>query len=265
VIQAYKKFGQNFLQDQRCLQQIAEAVAVKPGEKLLEVGPGLGGLTLKLLDRGFTLTAVEIDIRLVRELQRLFAGQEERVQIEHGDILRTDLWARAGGPGGLVLVGNIPYNITNMLILHILKSRQAVARAYLTVQKEVGERLSASPDTKAYSFLSAVVQTFYRPRPLFIIPPEAFRPIPQVDSAVMEFTSRAEFAPLIDNNNKYIRMVSNAFSQRRKKVINVLSRFYPREAVQAFFTEHQLSENLRAENLPVETFVKLVHHLRESV
>jgi 16S rRNA (adenine1518-N6/adenine1519-N6)-dimethyltransferase len=264
MISAYKKFGQNFLQDEYYLDLIARAVAVGPGENLLEIGPGMGALTRRLAERGFRLTAVEIDIRLVRELQKQF-GSDGPVTVEHGDILRTDLHERAGEGGKLVLVGNIPYNITHLILLHILKSRHAVSRAYMMVQREVGERFLSPPGNKEYSFISAALQTFYRPEILFTVPPGAFRPRPKIDSCFVQLTAITDFDERIDNRNKYIRMLSNAFSHRRKKVINVLAGHYPRAAVQSFFTEQGLDENLRAENLPVETYVRLFQHLRESV
>ena len=261
---ALKRFGQNFLQSGAILKKISEAVECRPGEALLEVGPGEGGLTQLLADRSISFTAVEIDIRLVKHLQRRFQDQPE-VAIEHGDILRTDLFERAGGQPRLVLAGNIPFNITHMLLLHILKSKAAVSRAYLMVQKEVAERICSPAGVKSYSFMAAVVQTFYTPQQLFTVDPEAFRPRPLVHAAFLRLEAHDTYAARIDNRNKYIRLVSNAFSQRRKKVVNVLTRFYPKDQVKAFFAAQGLDENLRAENLTVENYVELFQHLREIV
>jgi 16S rRNA (adenine1518-N6/adenine1519-N6)-dimethyltransferase len=255
MIKAKKRFGQVFLNDQRYIDSILRAIPENPGQTILEIGPGQGAITARLAEKARSVIAVEIDRDMVAFLREKFAGHPS-IQVRQQDFLQTDLAELAEKGNPLTVVGNLPYNVASMILLKLIHNRSLVREAYCMVQREVGDRIIAAPGCKAYSFLTVALATFATPQRLFVLPAGAFRPVPKVESAFLKFSMDRPQAHITDTRD-YLDLVSRAFSQRRKKVINVLAKYYPRETLDRFFSSHGLDEQLRAEALPIGIFTAL--------
>jgi 16S rRNA (adenine1518-N6/adenine1519-N6)-dimethyltransferase len=220
VPSAKKSFGQHFLSDPRILGRIVSAAGVLPGETVLEIGPGPGGLTRSLLAAGASVWAVEADPRMVEHLS---AQRLPGLRLIPGDALDTDyraLAAEAGRP--LRMVANLPYNISGPLLALLLRQRDAFTSLSLMVQKEVAERLLAAPGSRTRGRLSVLAQSFCEMRLLLKLPPGAFRPPPKVDSAVVRLDPRPAPCVPLDDEEVLWRVVRNGFGQRRKMLRNTL-------------------------------------------
>jgi 16S rRNA (adenine1518-N6/adenine1519-N6)-dimethyltransferase len=221
-----KRFGQHFLHDANILRRIVEAVAPQPGERIVEIGPGEGALTLPLLRACRRLTAIELDRDLIEAL-RVRAQPLGELDIINADVLNVDFAALAAAepqrpPAPLRIVGNLPYNISTPILFHCLDQAAAIRDMHFMLQKEVVERMAAAPGSKAYGRLSVMLQLRCAVEPLFTVPPGAFRPPPKVDSAVVRLTPLPAHA-LPDANPQAIeRVVRAAFGQRRKTLGNAL-------------------------------------------
>ena len=251
---AKKRFGQNFLTDQAVLRDIILAIAPRPGEVMVEIGPGLGAMTRLLLESLDQLHVVELDRDLVARLQNAFSPK--KLQIHSGDALKFD-FAAIPVPEGqkLRVVGNLPYNISSPLLFHLADIAPQVQDQHFMLQKEVVERMVAAPGSKAYGRLSVMLQWRYRMELLFIVPPTAFDPPPRVESAIVRMI------PLprqLDCEQALLeQVVTKAFSQRRKVL---------RNCVAGMFTEAQLvaaglDPQARPETVPLEQYVELARLL----
>jgi len=232
-----RRLGQHFLSDQKILGRIADALDAKPGETVLEIGPGRGALTNVLLDRGLKVIAIERDRRLAAALQ------QQDLTVIAGDALQVD-W-----PRGVKIVGNIPYSITSPLIDKAL-TPPVPERVVFLVQAEVAERLAAKPGGRTYGALSVGVQAMCRVEKLFTVAPGAFRPPPKVRSALIRLTPLAQ--PLVmDIEVAPLRaFVTACFSKRRKQLKNVV----PDIDLEAM----GFDPTIRPERLPPEAFVRLL-------
>lgn len=215
---ARKRFGQHFLHDPAVLDRIVAAVDPRPGDNLVEIGPGRGALTERLLARAGRLTAIEIDRDLTPALRERFG--DSLVLIE-ADALHADYPALAAA-GPLRLVGNLPYNISSPLLFTLLASGAPIADMHFMLQREVVERIAAAPGTPAYGRLSAAVAARADAEILFTVGPGAFKPPPRVHSAVVRLRPRPAPFPLPDLA-AYDRVVTAAFGQRRKTLRNALA------------------------------------------
>jgi 16S rRNA (adenine1518-N6/adenine1519-N6)-dimethyltransferase len=255
---ARKRFGQNFLHDQQVVDRIVQAIRPTPGHRVIEIGPGQGALTAPLLAACGALTAIEIDRDLAGHLRQRHAGDAAFTLVE-GDVLDQDFAALAPGPGGLRIVGNLPYNISTPLLFHLLKYRALIHDMVFMLQLEVVERLAALPDSEAYGRLSVMMQYHCAVEPLFKVPPGAFTPAPKVESAVVRLTPhRPSPYPAVDEQS-FGRLVKAAFSQRRKTLRNTLK---------PLFSATQLAElpvdlQRRAETLGVPDYVRLARILEQ--
>jgi 16S rRNA (adenine1518-N6/adenine1519-N6)-dimethyltransferase len=259
---AKKRFGQHFLVSERIIQKICDASAPKEEDVLIEIGPGQGAITGHLINNGNRLIAIELDRDLIPLLKSKF-GNYDNFSIIESDVMKVLFADYATEDKLITIIGNLPYNIGSLILLKMAKEHKVLRKAYVMLQKEVGERLTAQKGTSDYSFLSVAIQTFATVKRLFIIPPGAFKPPPKVDSAFLEVTfNHSPSLPL--DIELYFSMVSNAFSQRRKKVINVLCRHYDKGLITGFFIDHSIDENARAENLPIETYTALYELLKNS-
>lgn len=249
---AHRKLGQHYLIRGSVLDRIAEA-ACEPDEPLVvEIGPGRGALTARLLSRARRVVAIEIDPWLVEDLHRRFAG-DPRLEIVHADVLETDLaqWGTAA------LAGNLPYYITSPILERVARARRSLRRAVLLVQKEVAERVAAAPGSRDYGYLTVQLALFFEARLLARVPPAAFHPPPKVDSAVVRLEPRARDGELgIRDPAAFLAFVARAFHQKRKTLRNNLAGLCPREAIDA-----QPEAGLRAEQLTLETFASLYRRL----
>jgi 16S rRNA (adenine1518-N6/adenine1519-N6)-dimethyltransferase len=227
-----KRFGQHFLHDPHVLARIVRALDPRPGDHLVEIGPGRGALTAHLLEcRGCTLDAIEIDRDLTARLRERFAPAVHWV-LHQADALRFDFQALARERGGrLRVVGNLPYNISTPLLFHLLASAPTLVDLTLMLQREVVARLAARPGERDYGRLTVMLAPTAEVERLFDVGPGAFQPPPRVWSAVVRLRMRA--APLFAVSPQYAALVAAAFAQRRKTLRNALSQLLTREQISA--------------------------------
>lgn len=257
---ARKRFGQNFLHDERIIQAIVRGFAPLPGQRVVEIGPGLGALTRHLLPFLAEMHVVELDRDLAARLPQTFAGQGT-LHIHQADALRFDFRTLATGPHSLRIIGNLPYNISTPLIFHLLESAPLVDDMHFMLQKEVVDRLAAAPDTPDYGRLSVMVQYRCRVDWLLAVPPGAFNPPPKVHSAVVRLTPHRDLPYPCENEALLQKIVSAAFNQRRKTLRNGLKEL----ATDADFDAAGIDPGLRAEVLSVAQFVQLANRLNRHV
>ncbi len=217
--QPRKRFGQHFLHDPGVIARIIAAIAPEPLDRMVEIGPGLGAITLPLLARLQELHAVEIDRDAIRQLQEL-TQDDPRLHIHCADVLKFSLSHIYEGTR-LRVVGNLPYNISTPLLFHLIEQRQHILDMHFMLQKEVVERMAAAPDSEHYGRLTVMLAPWLRVEPLFDIGPGAFRPPPRVISTIVRLTPHATPLP-IDNQRHFASVVAAAFSQRRKTLRNAL-------------------------------------------
>jgi 16S rRNA (adenine1518-N6/adenine1519-N6)-dimethyltransferase len=237
-----KRFGQHFLHDPGVLERIVREIAPAAGDCVVEIGPGEGALTRRLLEKAGRLTAIEIDRDLAAALEREFAS--EKLELHVADALRFDF---ASLPAGARLVGNLPYNISTPLLFHLAESAARLRDLHFMLQLEVVERMVAKPSTPEYGRLSVMLQTLFEMKKLFKVGPGAFRPPPKVDSAVVRMVPlRAVQLP-----GNFAGVVRKAFSARRKTLRNALG--LGAEAFEAL----RLDPKLRPENLSPQDYVRV--------
>ena len=252
---ARKRFGQHFLLDGSVLQRMLAAFAPLAGQRILEIGPGLGALTDALVAHparsDFSLSAVEFDRDLVRRLRARYSL--EQIQIIHADILNFDLAEIVDDSRTkLRIIGNLPYNISTPLIFHLLAQVAEIDDMMFMLQREVALRLAAAPASKNYGRLSVMASLHLDCEMLFDVPPQAFSPPPKVMSTVLRLTPKKN--PLrVGNRQVFNAVVAAAFSQRRKTLRNALSQLAQSE----HFITAGISSNLRAEALSVQDYIAL--------
>ncbi|MEL6869216.1 MAG: 16S rRNA (adenine(1518)-N(6)/adenine(1519)-N(6))-dimethyltransferase RsmA [Pseudomonadota bacterium] len=245
---ARKRFGQHFLTDPQAIDDILRAINASSDDHIVEIGPGQGALTNALAQRAGQLTLVELDRDLVARLQQRYVGHPH-VTIVSGDALKVDFSALGSS---LRIVGNLPYNISTPLLFHLSAALAHTTDMHFMLQKEVVDRICATPGNKQYGRLSVMLQCCFEPLALFDVGPAAFDPPPKVDSAVIRLTPRAQIAP-ITRTPLFERLVRDAFSQRRKTIRNTLRQHLSAEQIVAAGADPQA----RAETLDVGQFVQL--------
>ena len=250
--------GQNFQHERTVIDRIVQAVNPKPGERLVEIGPGQGAITFPLLDRHGQLTVIEFDRDLIAPLTEAARSHGELTVI-HRDVLKVDFseLARDTPDGRIRLVGNLPYNLSSPILFHALDHAAAISDMTFMLQKEVVERMAAGPGSKVYGRLSVMLQAYCTVTPLFTVPPGAFRPPPKVDSAVVRLVPRPADSIGIDAPATFARVVRDAFGQRRKTLRNALSQVCDSAAIEAA----GIRPDARAEQIAVADFVRLANSL----
>jgi 16S rRNA (adenine1518-N6/adenine1519-N6)-dimethyltransferase len=249
---ARRRFSQNFLHDAHYVERIIAAIDPQPGDRIVEIGPGLGALTGPLLARAQAITAVEIDRDLAQRLRQSFGPQQ--LALIEGDALRLD-WAAlaAADARPLRIVGNLPYHISTPLLFALLAVAARVRDQHFMLQKEVVDRMVAAPGGRDYGRLSVMLQFRYRVARLFVVPPGAFSPAPQVSSAIVRLVPRPQAElPAVDEPT-FARVVTAAFGQRRKTLRNALAAVLDEASICAC----GIDPGARAETLPVADFVAL--------
>ncbi|MCX2784209.1 16S rRNA (adenine(1518)-N(6)/adenine(1519)-N(6))-dimethyltransferase RsmA [Microbulbifer thermotolerans] len=254
---ARKRFGQNFLVDENIIEKIVRAVAPRESDRLVEIGPGQGAITQLLLARCPSLTAIELDRDLIPPLKFKFRNYEQ-FQIIEQDALKFD-FGEFAGDNKLRIVGNLPYNISTPLLFHLLGFRGAIQDMHFMLQKEVVDRLGATPGSKAYGRLSVMVQYFCRVQGLFPVPPQSFRPAPKVDSAIVRLTPHTTQPHTARDEKLLERIVNIAFQQRRKTLRNALKPLYP----DLDANQLPIDARRRPETLSVQEFVQLANYCAE--
>ena len=245
-----KKWGQNFLADRNLLDKIVRTIDPKKSDSILEIGPGEGALTELIYPVVKEMVAIEIDPMLIEHLKN--RESLKGLNIVHGDVLLQDI-ENLPVKNLVRVIGNIPYNITSPIIFWLIEQLHFWDDAFIMMQKEVAERLSAVVGTKAYGRFTVVTGAYLNMEYCFTIPPDVFIPKPKVDSAIIRFTKKEN--PLI-SDEKYMRfnkIVSAAFSQRRKMLRNTLKGWDIHPDLQ-----EQINFSRRPETLTIEEFVALV-------
>ncbi len=249
---ARKRFGQNFLHDPNIVRKIVRAIDPRPGEHLVEIGPGQAALTVPLLEAAGELDAIEIDRDLVPLVAERCAGRG-RLRLHQADALKFDFATLAADGRPLRVVGNLPYNISTPLLFHLLDQRQVIHDMHFMLQKEVVERMAAPPGSKTYGRLSVMLQAWCRVEHLFDIGPGAFRPAPKVDSSLARLTPLPEAEVGIDDPAAFAELVRRAFAQRRKTLRNNLKGLLDAERIAAL----GIDPGARPEMLTVADFKRL--------
>ena len=269
------KLGQNFLTDHSVAKKIVEALGDISARTVIEIGPGQGMLTDLLVRRARKLIAIELDHILAAQLRMRYAT------LTNVDILESDFvtveWRSMVGrrPGPLHdlrptqpetvdVVGNIPYYVTTDIVLRVLDERQSIARAVLMVQKEVADRMAATPGSRDYGLLSATAQLFARVEKLFTVPPGAFNPPPTVQSSVIRLVMEPKAEQLQVEPAPFVEMLKLAFGQKRKTLANNLKGRYGDKPVAAAMKAARVRSDARAEALPLEAMAVIFRALSEA-
>lgn len=254
--QPRKRFGQNFLQDMQVIDRIVQAIRPMAADPMIEIGPGQGALTQPLLKGLNHLIAIELD----RDLHPILMGMpnaKDKLELISADALKVD-FSQFGHQ--LRIVGNLPYNISSPLIFHLLDFHDHIVDMHFMLQKEVVERITAKPNSKAYGRLSVMVQLFCQAEHLFDVLPEAFYPPPKVDSAIIRLTP-FKSSPYPHVNRLHLQqLLQQAFGMRRKTLANNLKPLMSPTEITAL----DLDPKARPETLSVSEYVKLEQFLTES-
>lgn len=264
-----KKYGQNFLIDSHVLNKIIKGAQITEEDCVLEIGPGIGSLTQVLSFQAEKVIAVEIDDQLIPILNDTL-GQYDNIKIIHGDILKIDLKKlieEENSNQPIKVVANLPYYITTPIIMELLESKLPVKSITIMVQKEVAQRLAASPGSKDYGAISVAVQYYSKPCLLANVPHNCFIPRPNVDSAVIHLEVLNEPTVSVKDEALFFKIIKAAFSQRRKTLINSLYNqnviSISKEEMASILSRVGLDENIRGEMLSIDEFAKLSDALSE--
>jgi len=254
---ARKRFGQHFLTDRAIIGAIVDTIGPQPGDAMVEIGPGLAAMTQPLVERLGHLTVIELDRDLAARLR-----SHEQLEVIESDVLRVDFTALASrlrpeGEQKLRVVGNLPYNISTPILFHLLDHVAVVQDQHFMLQKEVIDRMVASPASSDYSRLSVMLQWRYAMSNVLFVPPESFDPPPRVDSAIVRMVPLAE-PPAIDIR-LYGELVQTAFSQRRKILRNTLGKWLEARGFSGTFDVQR-----RAEEVPVHEYVALCQAVQQN-
>jgi 16S rRNA (adenine1518-N6/adenine1519-N6)-dimethyltransferase len=250
---AKKQLGQHFLADRTYIDKIVLAVNPKDDDRLVEIGPGQGAITLPLLRRHPRLTVIEFDRDLIAPLTAAAEPLGE-LTIVHRDVLQVNFTELAAG-GQIRLVGNLPYNISSPILFHALDHASVIRDMHFMLQKEVVDRMAAEPGSKVYGRLSVMLQAWCKVTSLFVVPPGAFRPPPKVDSAVVRLIPRDPATVDIKDPKRFAEVVRAAFGQRRKTLRNALNGVITAEQFEAA----GVRSDARAEQLEVAQFIALAN------
>lgn len=251
-----KRFGQHFLCDQSVIERIVEVINPCPADHLVEIGPGLGALTLPVLTRIKDMDAVEIDRDAIAAL-KVSSSSIGTLRIHEADILKFDLGSLQRTTQPLRLIGNLPYNISTPLIFKLIEQRAHFLDMHFMLQKEVVDRMAALPNSEHYGRLTVMLAPWLKVEPLFDIGPDAFRPPPKVMSTIVRLIPHSATLFKINHYEHFARVVMAGFSQRRKTLRNALRSLMTSEQIEAA----GIDPNIRAEVLPPESFAKLAEQL----
>lgn len=246
-----KSLSQNFLIDENIINKIVKTAEVKENDQVLEIGPGAGSLTAALIKKKARITAVEKDTFFAQKLNRLCSS----LKIYNEDILHFNL---NNLKKNTKVIANLPYNITTPILSHLLQYPEYFSSFTLMVQKEVAQRICASPHTKAYGSLSVFLQYYTNTTYAFTVSGNCFIPKPKVDSAVIHLTVKD--TPLKDPA-PFFKFVRTAFEKRRKMLTSSLSSLYSKESIYQSLVELDLDPQTRPENLSLDQWLKLFDHL----
>lgn len=267
-----KSLGQNFLTELNILRKIVETAGINLQTNVVEVGPGIGALTEQLAKNAAQVLAFEIDDRLIPVLEDTLSPYDN-VTVIHEDVLKANLVETTKAvfkqDFPIKVVANLPYYITTPIMMHFLESALEVEEMIVMMQKEVAERISAKPGTKAYGSLSIAVQYFMEASVAFIVPKTVFVPQPNVDSAIIKLTKREKPAVEVTDEKEFFKLTKASFQLRRKTLWNNLTHFYGKdEPTKAWLTtsltEAEIDPSRRGETLSLEEFARLSNILEKN-
>lgn len=259
-LHATKKFGQNFLVDANIVRGIVDSAEAGPGDKILEIGPGIGTLTQGLAESGAEVIAVEIDKKLPAVLAETLKGYDN-VTIVPGDILKVNI-REIMGEGPFKVAANLPYYITTPILMALLEQHLPITHIVTMVQKEVAERMVAKPGSRIYGALSVAVQYYTEPHIAYDVPPRSFIPAPEVDSVVIACKVRETPAVAVKDEKVLFRVVKAAFGQRRKTISNAMKGAgFDKEQIAAAFEKAGIDAGRRGETFSLEEFGRLADAL----
>jgi 16S rRNA (adenine1518-N6/adenine1519-N6)-dimethyltransferase len=262
------KLGQNFLRDPKAIDRIVAALGDIRSRAVVEIGPGKGAITDLLAPKVRHLTAIELDRELAWYLQERFLPEKgfPNVNIARQDVLQFDFAAaQAQADQPLVVVGNLPYYITSLILLHLASYAASIDKAVLMVQREVADRVTAKPGSRDYGLLSVTLQLYGSTEQLFTLPPEAFNPPPEVHSTVFRWSFAPRFEALGIEEAPFISFLKQSFAQKRKTLSNNLrAAQHSPESIAAAFAATGINPQIRAEALPVEELAAIWRTLPKS-
>lgn len=259
-LKANKRLGQNFLISEEIVENIVKVAEVSKEDTVIEIGPGLGTLTSKLAEKAKEVIAIELDDNMITVITERFALYDN-VKIIHADVLKTDLKALCEGKEHVKVVANLPYYITTPIVMKLLEENLPIEQITVMVQKEVGERFTATPNGKEYGAITVSINYYAEPSIEIDVPRDNFDPVPDVDSCVVNLKVRKERVNLKDEKN-FFRVIKAAFSQRRKNIGNSLMGIgKSKQEIKEMLDALELDSNLRAENLSLEVFVKISDYI----
>lgn len=256
-IKAKKSLGQNFLKDEQVLSKIASSINTNKDDLIIEIGPGKGALTKYLKKKNTYLLGYEIDTRMKEYLNKY---EDEKTKIIYEDILKTNIEETIKNIPfkNLYVIANIPYYITTPIIKKVMNLEKLESMSLL-VQKEVAQRFSAKPGNKAYGSITVFLNYFFEVNHLFEVKNTCFEPIPKVDSAVILFKKRKEKRK-VKQEEKLFKLIEDSFQMKRKTLKNNLKQ-YDWNKIKEILKNNNLEENIRAEEIPLEIFIKIANAL----
>ena len=265
-----KKFGQNFLIDERVLNKIISAAELEKDDYVIEIGPGIGTMTQYLCEQAGFVSAIEIDKDLIPILKETLDSYDN-FEVINDDVLKVDLKGlieRNGNGKPCKVVANLPYYITTPIIMSLLESRVPIESITVMVQKEVADRMMVGPGTKDYGALSLAVQYYAKPYIVANVPMNCFVPRPNVDSAVIRLTCHKDAPVEVKDEKLMFKLIRASFNQRRKTLVNGISNFaelsYSKAEITEALNKIGLSETIRGEALDLSQFAELANALSEK-
>ncbi|MFK5986893.1 MAG: 16S rRNA (adenine(1518)-N(6)/adenine(1519)-N(6))-dimethyltransferase RsmA [Pseudomonadota bacterium] len=257
---ARKRFGQNFLTNQSIILQIIQTIGVQAEDHIVEVGPGKGALTRHLLSACNNLDAIELDRDLIPLLKISLASYSQKFNLINQDILTVDLCQLVKSNQQTIrVIGNLPYNISTPVLFHFMQYRHCIKDMFFMLQKEVVDRLAATPGNKSYGRLSIIMQYYFNIEKCFDVPPSAFQPAPKVDSAIVTLVPYSDLNTqhgiVLEETRALQDICQLAFGQRRKTLRNNLKKVLSSEQI----TELDIDPSVRAETLTLYDFIKLAN------
>jgi 16S rRNA (adenine1518-N6/adenine1519-N6)-dimethyltransferase len=255
-----KRFGQNFLHDKMIIQRIVNSINPRQGDHIVEIGPGEGALTELVLDKISTIDVVELDRDLIPLLKIRFVLQEG-LTIYQADALKFDFCQLQQGEKKIRIIGNLPYNISTPLLFHLFDNNHCIQDMHFMLQKEVVDRIVASPGDSAYGRLSIMLQYFCQPEYVFTVKPGAFRPAPKVDSAIVRLVPHNKPPVKIDNFEQFSKLVNYSFTKRRKTLRNILKGQLEVSQIEAL----NIEPTIRPERLSLEDFAMLANTINKNL
>ncbi len=260
-LRANKKLGQNFLINEEIINEIVEKADVQKNDVIIEIGPGLGSLTAKLLENAKKVIAIELDPDMSKILRERFSLYDNFELIEN-DVLKVNSQEIIFEYESVKVVANLPYYITTPIIMKLLEDKLKLKSITVMVQKEVGERFCAKPNSKEYGAITISINYYTKPEVIIDVPKENFEPVPEVDSCVIKLDIRDVPPVSLKNEKEFFNLVKAGFSQRRKTINNSLASMgKTKEQVKNVLEKLNIDPKLRAENLTIEQFAEISNNI----